>query len=130
MKIHIVLLLFHDLLITKTFGETIKVLTTVDDVTKFSDGSGAKLKTPPNLELVDITVSLRFSIFLLVNEDIYLMNSKDDNYNFIFTIHYYSYQKWFGFHGKFVYVKNHWPTKTLHCKSELDHLLFMNTQTC
>ena len=25
-------------------------------------------------------------------------------------------------------VKNHWPTKTLRCKRELDHLLFMNMQ--
>ena len=47
----------------------LKVLTTEDDVGKFSDGSGATLKDAPVFDLVDVTVyenqQLRSSIFVI-----------------------------------------------------------------
>ena len=63
---HFVLSLVKILLIIKTGSKTIKVLTTTEDVTKFTDGSGARLRNPPDVQLVDVTVCLRFYQFLLI----------------------------------------------------------------
>ena len=68
MPFHCVYLILLGLLVTRTFSKTIKVLTTEEDLSKFKDGSGARLKNPPVVELVDVTVCLRFYEFVLVKK--------------------------------------------------------------
>ena len=79
-----------------TFSKTLKVLTTERDIAKFSDGSGAKLKSPPTAELVDVTVCLRFFEFIILDK--YLISSKYENESVrpIFAIDSFD-SKWFGF---------------------------------
>ncbi len=60
MKFHIILL---GLLVKRSFCETIKVLTTEEDLAKHADGSGARLKKPPNVDFVDVTVSDSMTLF-------------------------------------------------------------------
>ena len=71
-------------LLIRTVGansELTKVLTTTEDVTKFTDGSGAKLKNSPDFPFVDVTICLRFYDFLLVRK--YLISSSyDSNTNY------------------------------------------------
>ena len=57
-----------------TSCETIKVLTTTEDLTEFIDGSGAKLKNSPAIDLVDATVCFRIKNFLTLYS--YLISSK------------------------------------------------------
>ena len=70
------LFLLH-FLISGAKSTPLKVLATTDDLTKFSGGSGAKLIHPPDIQLVDVTVCLRFYDFVLVDK--YLVFSKDDD---------------------------------------------------
>ena len=60
MLLHVFCLVLSYLLVARTFGNTIKVLTTQEDLAKFSDGSGARLKDAPVVDLEDVTVCLRF----------------------------------------------------------------------
>ena len=78
---HCVYLILFGLLVTRTFSKTIKVLTTEEDLSKFKDGSGARLKNPPNIHLVDLTICLRFYDFVLVDK--FLVHSRDENGHFI-----------------------------------------------
>ena len=80
------LVLYH-LLIARTFGNTIKVLTTEEDLAKFSDGSGARLKDAPVVDLEDVTVCLRFYDFIHVKKkDLISSKYEDEMQNPIFSI--------------------------------------------
>ena len=97
------------------------MLTTKYDLAQFSDGSGAKLKDAPvDIDLVDVTVCLKFYDFLRVNPKTtqkFLIHSKYDNETSspIFAIgHSYDGPKWLGFQGKWTKLNNNidWPIMT------------------
>ena len=115
MLLHDIWLLLFYLPIASTFGKTIKVLTTEEDVAKFSDGSGARLKDGPVVDLVDVTVCLRFYTFLLVERQDIISSNEDQMGSPIFAInYYYPGNKWYSFHGRWIKLPKNidWPIMT------------------
>ena len=113
---HGICLIFSYLPIARTSGETIKVLTTEEDLAKFSDGSGARLKDAPVVDLVDVTVCLRFYEFIRVKQK-ELINSKYeyDISSPIFALgDYADGNKWFGFLSRWTKLTKNldWPIMT------------------
>ena len=112
MPFHCVYLILLGLLVTSTFSKTIKVLTTEEDLSKFKDGSGARLKNPPVVELVDVTVCLRFYEFVLVKKK-HLISSMLSSSSPILVIGDH-YPKWIGFQSRWTKVASNidWPIMT------------------
>ena len=87
MLLHVFCLVLSYLPAARTFGKTIKVLTTEEDLAKFSDGSGARLKDAPVVDLVDVTVCLRFYNFIHVKyKDLISSKYEDEMDSPIFAI--------------------------------------------
>ena len=111
--------LLFNFLVSGAFSKPLKVLTTSDDLTTFTDGSGARLRNPPDIQLVDATVCLRFYDFFLM--DRMLISSKydhDDNMTPIFAIDELSTPKrqlWYGlWYGAWKKVESDFSLLTWH----------------